>query len=361
VTLTQILGNYSIQSSAAANTLAFCIFSSDDGTTWTRDAGPANNNNTGAINSALTHSAYIRVSISALLANPVDANTFIQFSDVRLLGVIAAEDVADGFYGDTLIRSLITYITTVGQFPFVSPGTIESGSDFTIDHLDASTRRTCLDLLTEITQYYTREWAVWEDALLDWKTPNLQQHQWLVSSADLVALDLDASTVNAARFFVVTYADAVSGLGNEQIATSIDRRNPYVLTGNGKAQIIPAGIPMTSSTALQLATKFLSEPGGGPVPASGQLKISGEKIVQNAQGNAVKAWEIRAGENITITDLPLADIFTQDGRGENLFHIISTEANASDGTVTLSLDSFGSRRMDVLMARIAAATKLLTG
>jgi hypothetical protein len=278
-----------------------------------------------------------------------------QFYDMRVLGRLTTEDTNGGFYGDTLIRDLLTLV------PTVDPGVLESGSDFTIDHLDASTRRFASDVLQEITSYYTREWAVWENGLLDWVTPNLGLNQWIIPIAQLSALDLDASTQNSQQVAYVLYTDAASGITAEQSANSADRRNPYVLNGRVKAQLNSQGFPMTSSTASQLAAKLLQDVGYGPVPAAGTVVVPGDAIIQHAQGNSVKAWEIRAGDNVTIPDLPLADVFTQDGRGEVLFHVISTEANIAGGTVTLSLDSYGSKRSDVLLARLAAVTNALGG
>lgn len=285
-----------------------------------------------------------------------------QFSDMRILGVsgTTTEDASGGFYGDTLITSLLGAINASNSIG-IGAGVIESGSDFKIDHLDASVRRQAYDILTEITSYYTREWAIWEDGLLDWTTPNLAKTGWVIPLSALTGLDLDASTQNSSHGVLILYTDAASGLTAEQSAVSSDRRNPYVLNGRVKDQLASPGFAMTSSTAQALATKVLNDIGFGPVPAAGTIRLAGETLVQHAQGNAVKAWELRAGDNVTIPELPLADVFTQDGRGECLFHIVSAEANASTGEVTLSLDSYGSKRSDVLLARLAAVTHALGG
>jgi hypothetical protein len=280
----------------------------------------------------------------------------VTFSNIRVLGTSVAEDVAGGFYGGTLINSLLS-----SYVPELGVGVIEAGSDFTIDHLDASVRRSAYDVLQEIAGYYAREWAVWEDALLDWTTPQLSQPQWIIPIGQLSALDLDASVQNSKRTSVVLYTDAAFGRPAEQSASSTDRRNPYVLNGRAKDELDSQSFPMTSATASQLASVILRDLGFGPVPAAGTISLNGDTIVQHAQGNAVKAWEIRAGDNITIPELPLADVFTQDGRGEVLFHVVSTEADAQAGTMTFTLDSYGSKRSDVLLARLAAVTSQLGG
>jgi hypothetical protein len=286
------------------------------------------------------------------------ANDTMSFYNMRFLGLITTEDdssgLGGGFYGGTLINSIL------GITNELNPGVIESGTDFLIDHLDASQRRTLYDLLTEVASYYSREWAVWEDATFNWTTPNLSQNEWIVPLNVLSALDLDASVQNSQEIAFVLYTDAATGLTAEQNAISTDRRNPYVLNGRFKSEQISMGA-MTSSTAAQLAGVILNDLGFGPVPAAGTISLPGDTIIQHAQGNAAKAWEIRAGDNVTIPELPLADVFTQDGRGECLFHIVSAEASGGDGTVTLSLDSYGSKRSDVLMARLAAVTQALGG
>lgn len=292
-------------------------------------------------------------------AQTLAASDLAQFYDMRILGVISTEDTAGGFYGDTLITQILSLMSANNAT--IGPGVIESGSDFLIDHLDASTRRTCLSLINEVAQYYTREWAIWEDGLLHWTSPNLSRHEWIVPISEVGDLDLDASVVNSKRQVVVRYLDAASGLDSESVAVSSDRRNPYVLNERLKHEYVDPSFPMTTNTSARFAAKVLQEVGYGPVPASGTVRINGEKIIQHAQGNAAKAWEIRAGDNVTIPELPLADVFTQDGRGECLFHVVSVEANASSGEVTLSLDSYGSKRSDVLLARLAAVTQALGG
>lgn len=325
--------------------------------TWTLKSSSTTGGTGNAFSVAPTNPTAIAVGAgNASGAGYVPAvNDWIGFYDMRVLGVLSTEDVTDGFFGGTLINSLLT------QVPALGAGIIESGGDFTIDHLDASVRRTAYDLLNEVAAYYSREWAVWENALLDWKTPNLSQHQWQVPLNVLTALDLDASIQNSQKTAFVLYTDAASGVTGESSATSIDRRNPYVLKGRVKDELDTQQLTMTSSTAAQLASVLLQDIGFGPVPAAGTIKLPGETIIDHASGASRKAWEIRAGDNVTLPELPLADIFTQDGRGEVLFHVVSTEADAGTGQVTLSLDSYGSKRSDVLLARLAAVTSALGG
>lgn len=283
----------------------------------------------------------------------------VDFYNLRLLCTSLTEDdpgsshAGGGFYGATLIRDIASRVG-------LGVGVIESGSDFTIDHLDAGIRQNAYDILTQVASYYAREWAVWEDANLSWETPNLAENQWVIPIGQFASLNLDASVVNSQSENYVLYTDAATGLSAEQSTSSSDRRNPYVLNGRTKDRLVSAG-NMTATTATQLSSVVLNDIGFGPVPAAGSASLAGETIVRHAQGNAAKAWEIRAGDNVTIPELPMVDVFTQDGRGECLFHIVSAEADGGSGLVSLQLDTYGSKRSDVLLARLAAVTSSLGG
>lgn len=293
------------------------------------------------------------------------ANDLMQIYDTRLIGVVSDEDVVDsiaasvitfgGMNGGTLIRSLIAFI------PQLTAGIIEAGTDYQVDTLDTTEGAlSFLDIMQEIASYYTREWAVWEDARLDWRSPNLAQAQWIIPLGALSRLELDASVENAFSVVYVNFTDALAGVPNRAASVVSDRRNPYVSTGHGRDLQVDGGT-MTSGTAAQLAARVAQNVGYGPVPAAGSIDLPGEALIQHASGSTKKAWEIRAGENVMLPELPMSDVFTQDGRGEILFHIVSAEANSEEGIVTLELDSYGSKRSDVLMARLAAVTNALGG
>lgn len=344
------------------NTLLSAVGTSGSFNTWSFDP------RVGGVSPTILRVGY--GNLSGASYTPAATDT-IGFWDMRLLGVLTAEDVSPvygsfdpspygGFYGDTLIRSVLSLVAAITPGNIESPLALDS-NPFVIDHLDASARRTAYEVIQEIASYYSREWAVWENATLDWKNPNLQQTQWVIPIAQLATMNLDASVVNSQRQAIILYTDAVTQQTAEASAASTDRRNPYTLRGRTKDNLVDAGLTMTANTAAQLAKQVLADVGFGPVPASGSISLVGEQIVQHASGRALKAWEIRAGDNVTIPELPLADVFTQDGRGECLFHVVSAEATDQSGMVTLTLDSYGSKRSDVLLARLAAVTQLLGG
>lgn len=356
LSIAYLLGSVAVNGSDAGNAWWQYAISLLSGGTWPAVTHVTLSGTSGFIADVSTYAGVALGAVNDAGAATLYANDTCDFWNLRLLGVLTSEDVAgSGFYGGTLIESLLGYVPELGQ------GVIESGSDFVIDHLDASVRRTAADILTEIASYYSREWAVWENALLDWKTPQLSQPQWVIPIGVLSSLDLDASVENSRKQAIVLYTDAITQQTAEASATSSDRRNPYVLHGRTKDLLNTQDLAMTPNTAAQLAAILLQDLGFGPVPASGSVVLPGETVVGHASGSAKKAWEIRAGDNVTIPELPLSDVFTQDGRGECLFHVVSAEADSQSGNVTLTLDSYGSKRSDVLLARLAAVTSLLGG
>jgi hypothetical protein len=99
---------------------------------------------------------------------------------------------------------------------------------------------------------------------------------------------------------------------------------------------------------------------GGYIPASGTVTLSPTSQITNVTGTRKPACMIRGGENIVISDLPKTDPFAQGRDGETLFHVAGCETNFEENKVTLTVESLD-RRSDVLLARLAAATRSVGG
>jgi hypothetical protein len=162
-----------------------------------------------------------------------------------------------------------------------------------------------------------------------------------------------------AKTLIVFYTDAASGLTTNATSVSSDQRNPFVKQGQQSDVIVSPGFPMTTSTASQLASRLATDQGGYPL-VQGRLVIPATTIVKRASGSPLPAYMIRAGENVLVADLPKTDLFSQGRDGETLFHIVSSEASLEDGRVTLEIEG-QTKRSDVLLARLAASTRTLTG
>jgi hypothetical protein len=304
---------------------------------------------------ALVSNARFIILAEAVTANFATAVTdYCRFYDMRILGTTLAEDVAGGFYGGTILRDLIALV------PDLQIGIIDAGSDYTIRALERAVRSASRSVVEEVAGYYSREWTVWEDGRFDWKTVNKDEPQWLCETASLQGgSELTFSVDGLAETVYVIYANAASQRDSEASASSTSQRNPYNRQGKTKDVLVAPGFPMTTSTSSQLASRFVSDVGDYPA-VQGRLVLPALAQVKRANGPSLPALQIRGGDNIVVTDLPKTELLGQGRDGETLFHIVSTDADLSTGLVTLTVEGQTSR-MDVLLARLAAATRVLTG
>lgn len=350
-TVSRLLGTCVLSgANTGAGKLVGYIGSSADGSTWT-DHGQQTG---GALDITLASSARI-IRFFGYIAGAVTPTSAdkLQYYDLRMLGSSLTEDVSGGFYGGTILRDLI------GLVGGLTIGTVDDGSDYTIQAIERSVRDASLNVLQEVAGYYTREWAVWDDGRFDWKTKNLDEPQWTARIADCDELEIDATLDGTAKTVYVLYTDAASGLDAEASATATDQRNPYVRQAVTKDVLVSPGFPMTSNTSAQLASRIAGDIGARP-SASGRCVIKANKLIANSVGSTKPAALIRGGDNVSFPELPKSDPFLVGRDGETLFHVSSTSVDLTNNTVTLELEG-QQTRTDVILARLAASTRVLTG
>jgi hypothetical protein len=276
----------------------------------------------------------------------------VTFTNIRLLGTSLTEDTPGGFYGGTILTDLI------GLFSSLFAGTIEAGSDFAIPAIEAGVRTMCDQVVTEVASYYAREWAVWESGRFDWKTPNLDEAQWVAPLTEIESLNIKASLDGLTSNVFVLYTNATDGNTAEQIASTSDTRNPFTKLALGRDLLVQAPAVMTASTASALAALRVGEMTFPLV--TGQIVVPITKLLRNAVGTRLPAALIRAGQNILIPDLPKTEVLRGGRDGETLFHVVSVEADEAAGTVTLQLEGQSSAA-SVIAARLAAVTRVVAG
>ena len=275
------------------------------------------------------------------------------FRDLRILGTLT-EDASGGFYGGTILRDLIALV------PGLSIGIIDSGSDYTIQAIERAVRSSALSVVEEVAGYYTREWGVWEDGRFDWRAVNKDEPQWMCELSDLQpGSELTSSVDGLAKTIYILYTDAASQRDAESSSVSTSQRNPYVKQGKTDDVLVSPGFQMTSSSSSQLASKFVGDVGNYPA-IRGSLVLPALVPVKRANGPNLPALQIRGGDNILVSDLPKTDLFATGRDGETLFHIVSTQADLGSGLVTLEIEG-QTRRMDVLLARLALSTQFPLG
>jgi hypothetical protein len=327
------------------------IRESADGATWTEVWSAKDTAKTSYSRAILPTSVMLQF-IAHYDEVSVNSAGKVTFENIRLLGATTVEDATGGLYGGTVLRDV------VGQVPELTLGVVEDGSDFTIQALDRSVRDTALSVVSEVAGYYTREWAVWEGGVFDWKSVDLDTAGYLLTIADTQSLQLEATVEGTPSRVIVQYQD-VAGNQAEASASSTDQRNPLVKQGKQRDELVQVSFAMTNVTAAQLAARVAADHGSYPT-ASGRAVLSLLKPIRRANGGLVPAYVIRGGENIAITDLPKTDAFATGRDGETLFHVTDVEVDLDRQTVTLAFEG-QIRRSDVLLARLGAATRVLTG
>jgi hypothetical protein len=339
--------------SSSANWV-LAVHSSADGVTYTEHIELVANlaaTTQRPVNVALVNNANeIRISGTALgaVGGAGQGPTLIEVSNLRVLCTPLVEDAAGGFYGGTILRDLIA------QVPGLYPGTIEDGSDFVMAEIQRATRSSALSVVQEIAPLYARDWGVWEGGRVDWTTPDLKSGGWVVPLGQASAWRIEQSTDGLSNRVYVTFTDAADQQFKEASADAKSSRNPFVRLGLLQDVVVAAPAAMTSVTAPLLAAKLSNDTGRWP-DVKGSLTLLAGQMVKAANGaRQVPAFAIRAGDNITIPDLPVEDIYASGQDGQTVFRITQVQAS-TDGNVELTLEGL-TRRIDVLMARLGAVS-----
>ncbi len=287
--------------------------------------------------------------------SPPGVTSRVDAYDFRILGTATADvsGLNGGFYAGTVLQDLIALI------PELAAGNIDPGNDFLIQQITAATRRKALEVVEEVSAYHVdKRWQVWEDGRFDWQRVNLDEPHWQLPLASADSLQVEASVDQVARTVYLAYQNAITEIDQETSAASTDPRNPFVKHQRTKDIIVDPGFPMVPTSAAQLAARWASDAGKFPT-VRGRATVGAFTTLPSANGPA-PAIEIRAGQNLLIPELPRDDPFQTGRDGQTLFLIASTECDLSTGTVTLELEG-QTRRIDALLARLAAATRVVTG
>lgn len=277
------------------------------------------------------------------------------WEDIRILCTALEEDVIGGMYADNLIRDLVSLV------PGLQARLIESiaSRGFPITSLARPVRDSALSVLEEIAAMFSNEWTVWEDGYLDWMPASLDEPQWVATIDMFDKLQIDSSVADIAESIYLLYEDAASGEPSEAVASSSSERNPYVKSPYQKDLVVQAPVVMTPRSAARLADLVAQARGDYPT-ARGTGVVPADVMVQHASGHMMPAALIRAGQNLTVPDLPKTDTLAAGSDGQTLFHITAVDTDLKSNRTTFTFDSYN-RRIDVVFARVAAVTRVLTG
>lgn len=301
----------------------------------------------------------ITIGWSISVASTFTDSDYVDFTDLRAYGVIVDDEDnaagSTGLYGGRILADLATRIGLV-------PGEIELGSEFAVPQCDASTRLTAREVLSQVVPFYQREYRVWEGGQFDWVTPAYTDPDWSLTLDDLDGLTIEASIGGKSLTTYVLYTDATLHAGwaaDEEVATSQDARNPWAATATQADRILSPGFSMTTRSASALASKYATIEDGRPA-AAGRCSLSLDAPITRRDGQTLPAAAIRGGDDIAIIDLPVDDSLATGRDGQTIFHIAATQTDLTERTITLDIEG-QTRRTDVLLARLAAATRVVTG
>lgn len=269
------------------------------------------------------------------------ANLFARFYELRLIGDNRATQ-DEPVYGHSVLRDAaeaagLKMATWYGDTSFALP------SAFWPDSVSAS------QAITEISAFYNRYWAVWEDQTLHWPTNDFTTIEWSVRRREAKEIQIDRSVAESASAARIRWAGA-DGRNFEQTITDPRADNVWKLAEATKIDIVDLGRSASSAAAQVGAVYF---PDRSYPLVRGTVTLSADARVGT---DGSQAYTMRAGETIQLPDAfsTLGPLSGQGYDRQTIFQIKNVEVDWEEQTVTVQLDNQRDLLTQVL-ARTAAA------
>lgn len=327
------------------------------------------------------------------------ASDAIELYNVRTLHTSLTEDTDGvlrrnwpwtGMYGGKIMLDII------GKVRDLKVGRIDPGTDWIVDAFPFQSGKPqyARAYVEQLASMYDKRWAVWEDGVFDWLPRQDDSPEWTIRLDDCLAgTEIDGSVDGlAATVFVHgTYSgqtpdDFTYGylVGDDALTIGADRQgartlNPFVRANKVSDKIVDLPFQTGEASADQIAYALANYANAYP-RTSGTLVVPADRMLTTPGGRRPAAL-LRAGEDIVIPDLPMEDLFRSAARtkisetdpyaaetksslagnpGQTTFPIVGTSVDLKTNRVTIEVDNAG-RFSDTLLARLAAATRTVTG
>jgi hypothetical protein len=301
-----------------------------------------------AVNQACTSGArYLLLGVAA-----VGTSNFGIWEDIRILCTPLTEDTSGAMYGGSVLRDLLSLVPNMGV------GDVDAGSEFGIQSIARPVRDSIVSVVGEIASYYTKEWGVWEGPSFHWTEEDNTTPHWVIELEDITGGSIDSSLQGTTKTIYIVYENAATGEPEEQDAVSTDIRNPYVKEGQSADEVLSAPV-MLPNSGQKLADNLIVDHGGFP-SVRGRITVPANRLVNNSSRGPTPACWMRGGDNVYIPGLPRDDWMNHGRDGQTLFHITAVDTDMKGNNTSIEFEGY-TRRGDVLLARIAAVTRTLTG
>lgn len=258
-------------------------------------------------------------------------------------------DEPRGVYASDVIKNIVDRFC-----PLLDASEI-ADTDVMVEHLVFDTPTMPFDAMTLLNGYHLWQLAAWEDGKIQFEPADLSKTDWVVRTDDLgVTMDLQGDSVDEfANGIVVSYTDVAeraqvlwpkdpaTGTVLNSALLDEDPNNPANREGIDRWPVVlELSNPATANGALQLGRVALAEFNRAKAP--GTINVSGGYIMDE-QSNFQPSYKVRAGQTLSITDLP-----NESPR------LITATSWSEDGTLSITLEQPPSR-VDAVLARFAIA------
>jgi hypothetical protein len=285
-----------------------------------------------------------------------------QCSNIRLFGVnniTGATWASTPQTGTNIINELLSLNGLISS----DNTNIEIDNSYVFQHYGHFESITCRQALDEISSYYNRYWAVWENSQLTWASKTLQTVPWAVTRAECLDMSLTGSVVDAATSLRFRYQN-LKGQSREVDVADSNVDNIYKQSGLVRKPIVDLGIVAASPTAASSIMGQLAQvafPSRSYEVMRGTVVLSAKRMIPSPDGGMKPAWMIRSGDVLQVQDIVSArDLFGSSFDRRSRFFITSVDVDFEAQTVTVGLDNT-SDHLAQLLARIALGNKAVFG
>ena len=221
---------------------------------------------------------------------------------------------------------------------------------FPVPHASFTSDTYPYDACQSLNAYHRWELGVYEKRRLEYRPIDLSDWDWEIRTTDpgtTIQLQGDDAS-KLCNGVIVHYRDLASGYEkritpatNSELADKTPD-NPVNIAGLTIWPVLELSVPTTAEAAVQIGRVYLAEFNQAAAP--GTITITGH--VRDRAGHWQQGWKVRAGDRLTISDLP----------NETIRVVGETQWTHDSKQLTIAVDS-SFKRLDAILARLGVAVE----